>query len=100
MRRKIGDCPYLPRHHAAAVRWARVLADALTRDYAAEDFGRVARYASRWETPHFDGWCAAMGFCAVSLETPYAMAGEKVLLRADYQEIGRRLARTLQHELR
>lgn len=96
----VPDRERFPSCHTAAVRWGRVLGEALTREYAAAVFTRGANYASRWETPHFDGWCAALRIPAISLETPYAMIGERVLLRSDYQEIGRRLAKAVLQELR
>jgi hypothetical protein len=64
--------------------------------YAAAEFARVANYPSRWETPNFTRFCRdRFEIPAVSLETPYALAGETVLTREVYGEIGSRLADAL-----
>jgi hypothetical protein len=77
----------------AAMLWAERTSEALTPHYAAQPFARVARYASRWETPNFRayGW-SQLGVPVITYETPYAMAGEKVLTQSDYRQIGRRIA--------
>ena len=63
-------------------------------EYAAEDFGRVADYASRWETPTFSAHArAAFSVVSMCLETPYASCGEIVMTRERYREAGARLAR-------
>lgn len=78
---------------AQAKQWADRLADAMAA-YASSDYARVAAYASRWETPTFVAHCCGvLGVCALSLETPYGMAGTQVLTREAYREIGARLAR-------
>jgi hypothetical protein len=82
-----------PQQHDEAARWAEALAHALTPDYAADDFKRVAKYASRWETPGFSSYCcSALEMPALSIEAPYALVRETVLTRKHYQEAGARLA--------
>ncbi|MGC9520961.1 MAG: hypothetical protein ACP5HG_03645 [Anaerolineae bacterium] len=78
--------------HDIMRRWAAWTLDELGSTYAADPFDRVARYPSRWETPRFRdyGWLQ-LGLPCITFETPYAMAGEKVLTQEDYREIGRRL---------
>ena len=107
------DPEEFPRHVEAANEWAAALGEALG-EYAAEEFGRVARYASRWETPNFTSHCReAFGIPALTLETPYASCGgrsagsgrrrelessnggEVVMTRERYQEAGARLARAV-----
>ncbi len=78
--------------HEASRRWGDRLAAALGSDYAADPFGRVAGYASRWETPTFCSHMASLGLPAMSVETPYSQIEQKVLTPAEYAEIGRRIA--------
>ena len=78
---------------AECAKWANTLQNELKAEYAAADFRRVARYPSRWTTPDFASYMRRdLGVCALSLETPYAMAGNTVLTQKIYREIGRRLA--------
>ncbi|MFO7946667.1 MAG: M14 family zinc carboxypeptidase [Armatimonadota bacterium] len=84
-----------PDVHEKTLWWAEAFADSLG-DYAAEEFARVATYASRWETPNFTGYCAdSMEIPTFTLETPYSTIGDRVLSRRDYRTIGRRMARTI-----
>lgn len=87
--------------HRTAVAWSAAARQALGNDFAAEDFDRVATYASRWETPNFTNYfCEAVGVCGMSFEVSYALAGERVLTREDYREIGERIARGVVGRLR
>jgi hypothetical protein len=82
-------------HFRASKKWAVIFAEALGPDYAAANFSRVARYASRWETPGFSTFCARdLDVCGLTLETPYALSagGKVVLTRERYCEAGARLA--------
>lgn len=73
--------------------WAECLKTALTEEFAAPEFARIATYASRWSTPTFCAHCSeALEIPAISVETPYASVGERVLTIDDYHEIGRRIA--------
>ncbi len=77
--------------HDAVTQLAKVFGTALG-EYAADEFARVITYSSRWETPTFTIFCAEqLGIGALTLETPYGLVGQKVLERADYREIGRRI---------
>jgi hypothetical protein len=79
--------------HRVTLNWAGWTGDALGAEYGAESFARVARYPSRWETPSFrDYMWSQVGVPCITFETPYAMAGERVLTQADYREIGARIA--------
>jgi hypothetical protein len=79
--------------HEAVLDWVEVTGGALTSRYAAEAFARVARYPSRWETPSFrDYMWSQVGVPCITFETPYALAGERVLTEVDYREIGARIA--------
>lgn len=85
-----------PKHGVAAYEamrpWSEAFAAGLG-ELAADDFGRVADYASRWETPNFTRWCAqSLGVPAITFEVPYALAGETVFTRDLYREAGRRIA--------
>jgi hypothetical protein len=72
--------------------WAECLRDALA-DCADPDFVKTASYPTRWTTPSFTTHCdEALGIPALAMETPYAMAGDRLLEIEDYREIGRRLA--------
>lgn len=80
--------------------WADRIASALTGEYASEvSFGRVANYASRWETPTFTSYFCRLGICAFSIETPYGAIRGKVLTRERYREIGQRMARAVMEHL-
>ncbi len=79
--------------HEMMLDWAAWAGDALTPRYAAESFARVARYPSRWETPSFrDYLWTQLGVPCITFETPYALAGERVLTQTDYREIGQHIA--------
>ena len=57
------------------------------------DFGQVINYPSRWETPTFTRWAGeALKAPSLSFEVPYALAGERVLTREVYREVGARVA--------
>jgi hypothetical protein len=78
--------------HDAVMPWAERTGDALTPEYAADDFARVARYPSRWETPSFRTYAwSQVGVPCITYETPYAIAQERVLTQEDYREIGLRI---------
>jgi hypothetical protein len=64
------------------------------------EFARVANYPSRWETPNFARFIAdELNAPAISLEVPYAFAGDLLLSPPDYQEAGRRIARAVMQQL-
>jgi len=76
-----------------AAPWVEPIASALGVEFAAAEFGRVASYASRWESPTFTRFAGeTLGLPALSLETPYALCGSTVMTRDRYREAGRRLA--------
>jgi hypothetical protein len=78
---------------ATNVQIAEAVAARLMPTYAAANFVRTADYPSRWETPnltHFAG--NDLGVSALTVETPYALCGARVLTPQDYREIGRRIA--------
>jgi hypothetical protein len=90
---------YLPdpavhsRFRQEALSWTTAIKVALTPQYAAECFERVAHYASRWETPRCTEYCwSRHGVCGLGVETPYAMVGNLVLTREHYREVGARMA--------
>jgi predicted deacylase len=86
--------------HRGAAKWADVFGAALTSQVASKQIGRVARYASRWETPSFVTYCChTLGLCGLTLETPYALAGETLLTPQLYQEAGARMATAIVKEL-
>ena len=82
-----------PQHHQALGRWIAAIENALTPKYAAEPFGQVADYPSRWETPSFASYCwAHHGICGFTIETPYGLIGDLLLTRERYREAGERIA--------
>lgn len=82
-----------PECYQAALAWTAAVKTALTEQYAAHEFERIADYASRWETPNFAAFCWQQHHvCGLSVETPYAMVGDVVLTRERYREIGARVA--------
>jgi hypothetical protein len=89
----LADPALYSRFHQEALGWAAAIKSRLARQYAAECFERVARYASRWETPRFTGYCWSQhGICGLGVETPYAMVGDLVMTREHYREAGARIA--------
>jgi hypothetical protein len=89
-----------PEMHAKTKAWVDDFGDALG-EFAAADFGRVANYASRWKTPSFSKFFYVIqGLPGFTFEVPYAMIGDRVLAREDYQEIGARVARSLVKRLK
>jgi hypothetical protein len=87
-----------PRRAALSRPWCDRLEAAIGRPLAAGEFGRVAKYPSRWSTsdsPTFTAFAGAQFDCAaLALETPYALAGDGavVLTIEQYRLIGRRIA--------
>jgi hypothetical protein len=82
-----------PQFYEEALSWTTHIKRALTGQYAAQTFERVADYPSRWETPRFSTYCwVQLGVCGLGIETPYALVGEWVLTRERYQEAGARIA--------
>lgn len=80
--------------------WTERIASALTAEYAAGSaFGRVANYASRWETPTFTSYVCRLGICGFSVETPYGAIRGNVLTREQYRQIGQRMARGVMEHL-
>ena len=78
---------------AEAVKWANSIQNELKAEFAAADFKRVARYASRWTTPNFASHLHRdLGVCALPLEIPYAQIGTELLTQKSYRLIGRRIA--------
>jgi hypothetical protein len=91
---------HFPEHHKQTLRWGEALKAKLGPEYASNDFGRVVNYRSRWETPTFTRYsCEALNVCGITLETPYAVAGQTLLTRERYQEMGRRIAEAIVSEL-
>ncbi|MBN1249169.1 MAG: hypothetical protein JXC32_16030 [Anaerolineae bacterium] len=79
--------------HEVALEWVEWTVEALGAPYAAQEFARVARYPSRWETPSFRSYVwSQLGVPCITFETSYALAGEWVLTQEDYREIGSRIA--------
>lgn len=86
----------LPEYHKSVLEMINRVAEILTPKYAAEPFGRVARYASRWETPTFAVYCMTnLKVPAFTIENPYAMVGDMPLAREHYQEAGRLIASSI-----
>jgi hypothetical protein len=88
------DPDTFPDWHDRAKEWSDTVAASLGSEYADREFGKVARYKSRWETPTFTAFgCGEIKACTLSFETPYAMVGETVMTRERYREAGQRIAR-------
>lgn len=78
---------------AEETKWCNVLQNELQAEFAAPGFKRVANSPSRWTTPGFAAFLRGeLGVPTLSLEIPYALAGETLLTQKIYREIGRRLA--------
>lgn len=85
-----------PGHHAQAMKFCEALAKVLGPDLASDDIGRVATYASRWETPNLTAFsCSTLNVCSLSFETAYSMIGDTVMTREQYQIAGARLGQAL-----
>jgi hypothetical protein len=81
-------------HRAQAEAWSGPIGRSLGPDFAAEEFGRVANYPSRFNTEGLlQTWSRKeLGVAAATFETPYSMLRGRVLERGDFQEMGRRIA--------
>jgi len=89
-----------PRRHDLVKPWAEAFQQALQPQYAAEDFARVANYKSRWDSPTFTDFAGVELDCAaIAFETSYALAGDLVLTREHYEDIGKRLAGVIAERL-
>lgn len=76
--------------------WANIFKQTLSPDYSEEDFAKCGDYPSRWETPRLASFVEkSIGCSSLSLEIPYALIGNTVLLQKQYREIGQRLARAI-----
>lgn len=85
-----------PALHKEATKWANVINEALTDEYAAADFKRVLDVPARYETPSFMRYfCEQLGICALTVETPYAVAGKTAVTQKVCREIGKRIADAL-----
>jgi predicted deacylase len=74
-------------------KWCNVMQQELKPEYAAPEFKRVAKYASRWETPSFAAFMRSeIGVPSLIIETPYSHTAGGILSQNSYREIGRRLA--------
>jgi hypothetical protein len=73
--------------------WLDRFRSALSPEYAADPFWKIAQYRSRWETPSFTAACVkAMDVASLSLETSYQSARDLVLTIDHYRRIGAKLA--------
>ena len=82
--------------HRITRNWARNICTSLTTKYAAQNFGRVADYPSRWETPNFITYIAdLLGIPGLTIETPYGAAGKTLFTIEEYREIGARIANAI-----
>jgi hypothetical protein len=78
--------------NARASLWGKRIADKVG-EFAAKKFCRWANYKSRWETMNYASFVRSAYRCVgMSFETPYAVCGETVMTREDYQTIGERMA--------
>ena len=76
--------------------WSNLFKEALTPDYADNDFVKVANYLSRWDGPKLADFVhKEIGCSALSLETPYGLIRDTVLFQKHYREIGQKLARAI-----
>jgi hypothetical protein len=87
-----------PQVATQATNWAKVFAQALGPELAAQRFIRSADYPSRWNTSSFGAFCQdELRTPALCVETPYTMIGQAVLTRRDYQAAGRLIADVIAH---
>ncbi|NLE67371.1 MAG: hypothetical protein GX608_08115 [Lentisphaerae bacterium] len=78
---------------ADANKWANAFQNELKAEFAAADFKRAEPAQAAPGATSFAAFMRkAMGVCAFTIEVPYALAGETVLTKKHYREIGQRLA--------
>jgi hypothetical protein len=76
--------------------WLNVLRQGLGPEYAADEFMREGKYASRWEKPRLVDFARDDLQCpAATLEFPYGLCRDLLLTPKQYREIGQRLARAI-----
>ena len=80
-----------PEAHEAASKAAETIGSSL-EPYAADEFGRIATYKSRWNTRGFTSQACSMGFISMCLETPYHQIRDMVMTRERYKEAGAKVA--------
>ena len=76
-----------------AVKWANAFQNELKSEFAAADFKRAeSDRVGPGATSFAEFMRKDVGVCAFTIEIPYALAGETVLTKKHYREIGQRLA--------
>ena len=85
-----------PEFDKANQAWLNLFAQALGPEFAAEPFGRTGNDPSRWPLPRLGDFVRdAVGCASLSIETPYCMIRDTMLLQKQYREIGQRIARAI-----
>lgn len=87
-----------PRRTELSRPWCERLHRSIGDELAAGNFGRVAKYRSRWTTPGFTAFAGMTYDCAaLAIETPYALAadGACLLTQERYREVGERICQIL-----
>jgi hypothetical protein len=73
--------------------WAHTLVEAMGPYAKRETPIRVARYASRWNTPGMTEYFRSEhGVPSLTIETPYGLCGDTVMTREEYRALGARIA--------
>ena len=88
-----------PEHHRLMGEWVEQISQAVDGQYVNPDCGQVALYPSRWETASLTQFFCEQGIPALSMETPYALVGRRVLELDDYRRIGEQLAEAVCRQL-
>lgn len=92
----VPDPDKYPKQHERACGWGKVMAQGLGKEYAAEDFLRVARHPSRWDTPRFGDYARdTLGVDGITLEVPYAICRETIMNQKSYRDAGRLIAKAI-----
>ncbi|MFA6102154.1 MAG: M14 family zinc carboxypeptidase [Victivallaceae bacterium] len=83
--------------------WSERFKKSIPSEFTSDQFGKVANYASRWESPSFSYYKFMNRFYkipALSFEFPYSRSRERILEIKNYLEIGAAMADTVLETLK
>ena len=87
--------------HKKSAGWGNHLANFITKKYAAPKFVPSTESKNHWRASGFTNWVSGhLGICALTINAPYALAGEEILSRKCYREAGKHIAAAIVDRLK
>ena len=81
--------------------WGNHFSNFVTPKYAAPDFIPSTEHKSHWQASGFVNWISRhLDICALTINAPYALAGENLLSRKCYREAGKAIAAAILDRLK